>query len=60
MKQTVEKKFAEANKFLFSNGVGNLATMGQDGKVILDEDANFPFEVIMVPNRDAFPKSDMA
>jgi hypothetical protein len=59
MKQTIEKKFAEANKFVFSNGLGHLASQGQDGVPILDEDSNFPFEVIMVPNRELFPKTAM-
>ena len=59
MRETVEKKFADASMFTFSTGTSHLSTVKQDGEEVPCEDANFPYEIILVPNRDAFPKEDM-
>jgi len=59
MQKTVEKKFADASMFTFSTGTSHLSTVFEDGTEVPCEEANFPYEVILVPNRDAFPKEDM-
>jgi len=59
MRATVEKKMAEASKFSFSTGTGHLASVDEDGNPVEADAALFPYEVILVPNRDEFPKRDM-
>lgn len=53
--QTVERKFAEATDFIYSNGTGQLAELYPDGTTIREDLVILPYELILVPNRDAFP-----
>ena len=57
MRETVEKKFAEASRFPFSIGTSAFAQINQDGTIVADEDSEFPFELVYVPNRDAFKRN---
>ena len=59
MIDSIEKKFRDASSFTFSTGTGHIAGVTQDGTLIADEDQMFPYEVILVPNRDAFPKDEI-
>jgi len=54
---TLETKFADAQKkFPFQTGTGHLASVTQGGDDIEDENSLFPYQVILVPNRDEFPR----
>lgn len=54
---TIETKFADAQKkFPFQTGTGHLASVTQGGDDIADENSLFPYQVILVPNRDEFPR----
>ena len=59
MRDTLERKFAQANVFTFQTGTGHIAGVMQNGTEIADEASLFPYEVILVPNRELFPKEDM-
>jgi hypothetical protein len=59
MRDTIEKKFAEASMFPFSTATGHIACVKQNGTVIPDDDSFFPYEIVLVPNRELFPKENM-
>lgn len=44
-------KIAEASKFPFSMGTAHFAGYTEDGGFIEQEDREFPFEIILEPNR---------
>lgn len=53
---TLELKFADASQFPFQTGTGHLASVTQDGEDIEAADALFPYQVILLPNRNEFPR----
>lgn len=58
MKKTLERKFAEASQFAFSNGNSPFSGVDQAGNVIPTADRVFPYELIMVPNREFFERPE--
>ena len=59
MRETVHKMFSSQTRFPFSTAAGRASIVKPDGTLISDEDSYFPYEIILVPNRDAFPKEAM-
>jgi len=57
MMETMVAKIAEASKFPFSTGTAHFAGYEEDGTFIGKDLTEFPFEVILKPNRIAFPRS---
>jgi len=53
--QTIERKFAESTSFIYSIGSGMWGEDYPEGPQLEEKDVIMPYEVILVPNRDAFP-----
>ena len=59
MLNTLVKKFVEGGNHPFSLGTSHLTTIEENGEVIAESDAMFPYELILIPNRDEFKREDM-
>ena len=59
MLNTIVKKFVEAGNHPFSLGTSHLSNIKENGEIIADADVLFPYELVLIPNRDEFKREDM-